>query len=140
MCLLATLATALAIAGDIVRVWTLTPAVTVMSANSTNTTAGTTFEIAVPVDQAHLWVRATGVAATTNGTFVVKFQTAADTNYWNDAVTSNMKLTLSTVGTTTNFMSDWFVFSGVKYIRVGRIENTMAGAVSNIAVRLGTCE
>jgi hypothetical protein len=33
--------------------------------------------------------------------------------------------------------SDWFVTSGARYIRVGQVENTYLGNVSNLTITVG---
>jgi len=128
---------------------TLTPAVTALAANSTNTTAGTAIMIPNTKESVRIWVSANGVQATTNGTLIVKFSTASGTytatNEWDNAPESTVKVTLSTLGAATNSAlplvkytgSETFDLSGVRYIRAGQIENGFAGVVSNITIRLG---
>ena len=132
--------TGMVIAGGTVVNFTITPAVTTVSANSTNTTAGTTLLIANPIEKGRLYVSASGIAATTNGLLTIYFSTASGnvgtTNTFDDASTSLIKLSMTNIGANTMGVSDWFELSGVKYIRVGRIENTQFGVVSNISINL----
>lgn len=118
----------------------ISTAVTNIVANSTNTGNGSTFLIYSPKVNVRLFLTANGVAATTNGSLVVKFSTGdgdeGTTNQFDTAQNSNIKLTMSSLGGSTNVVSDWFVLSGVRYIRVGQIENTFNGACSNIVVRI----
>lgn len=120
------------------EIWhtTLTPAVTTVAASSTNSTAGTSQELLFAQRPCRIWVTASGVAATTNGSLVVKFSTAASTNQWDTANLSEVKVTMSSLGATTNTYSTWFETAGIRYIRVGQIENTFVGVVSNIAIRI----
>jgi hypothetical protein len=126
----------------------ITPAVTSVTANNTNTTAGTVTSIPNTSLPVRIWVSANGVQATTNGTLIVKFSTASgtysSTNQFDTASESAVKVTLTTLGSATNSASsalytgsDWFQLAGVRYIRVGQIENNFAGVVSNVTIRLG---
>jgi len=124
-----------ALAADI---WTanLTPGVTGIAANITNTTNGTQQEFLFAQRPCRIWISANGTAATTNGTCVFFFQTAPDTNTWDTANLSAVKLTISSLGSSTNTISDWFELAGTRYIRASRIENTFNGPVSNITVKI----
>ena len=117
-----------ALAADI---WTanLTPGVTGIAANITNTTNGTQQEFLFAQRPCRIWT-------TTNGTCVFFFQTAPDTNTWDTASLSAVKLTISSLGSSTNTISDWFELAGTRYIRASRIENTFNGPVSNITVKI----
>jgi hypothetical protein len=83
------------------------------------------------------------VAATTSGVFTVKFSTASGqgttvTNNYDTAALSNIKLSISnTINEGTVTVSDWFVINGAGYIRIGQIENSFLGPVSNITVKVG---
>lgn len=111
----------------------LTPAVTAIAANTTNTTAGTTLDLGPnPPHTIHLFLRATGTAASTNGTLVTKYEVSYDGSTWTQGRDSNLFLTMSTLGAATNHIDDWFVLAGARYLRVGRIENTFAGPCSNL--------
>lgn len=119
----------------------LATAVTNIVANSTNQTAGTTFQLYNAVrTPIRLYVTGEGNSATTNGNLIIKFSTAAgtpnSTNTFDTAALSNIKLTLSATGST-NTVSDWFTIGGGYYLRVGQIENTSNGSFSNIVVRAG---
>lgn len=118
----------------------LTPAVTLLTGAATNSTAGTVKQLSQGENKVTIYLTASGVGATTNGSLVVKFSTAsgsgAVTNNFTTASLSDVKLTMSSIGNTTNTISDWFELPGVKYIRVGQIENTFVGAVSNISIRV----
>lgn len=119
------------------------PATTV-AASTTNTTAGTAFQLPTGKSPCRIYLTASGIGASTNGSLIVKLSTATGSGYGGTGVTnafdtaaqSNIKLTMSTLGNTTNTVSDWFQISGVKYIRVGSIENTFVGAVSNLDVTI----
>ncbi len=120
----------------------LIPAVTFLAANSTNTANGTV----TPVQQMNevgavrVYLTASGIAASTNGSLIVKISTAcgtdSQTNAFDTADASTIKLTMSSLGAVTNTVSDWFQLSGVRYLRIGQIENTFGGVVSNIAVNI----
>lgn len=119
----------------------IAPAVTAVAATTTNATAGTVFFIDNPVSRARLYVQFSGTAATTNGSFIVKFSTATgnatSTNAFDTASTSNIKVTESVGGSGTAISaSDWFALDGVRYLRVGQMENTFLGPVSNIVISL----
>jgi hypothetical protein len=122
--------------------FTLTPAVTGLAANNTNSSAGTAKMLYVGESPVRIYLTATGAAATTNGSLIVKFSTASGLNYsttnsYDTASESNIKLTMSTLGNNTVTVSDWFVLSGAKYLRVGQIENNFAGAVTNLVINVG---
>jgi len=121
--------------------FSLTPSVTSLAANSTNSTAGTVKKLADGENNVRIYLTATGGAATTNGTLVVKFITASGsgdtTNTFDTASLSEIKLTMSSLGANTYTISDRFVLSGAKYIKVGQIENTFAGAASNFVITVG---
>ena len=115
--------------------------VTSVAANTTNTTAGTAciFPKSNLPHVSRIYLTASGVAATTNGSliaFITTTQSDPGTNNFDTATQSNIKLTLTAIGASTNQVSDWFQLSGVTGIRVDRIENTFYGAVSNIAVSI----
>lgn len=120
----------------------ITPAVTTLTGASTNTANGNISIINNPKDTIRIYVTANGIASTTNGTLIVKFSTASgdigNTNEFDTASASNIKITMSTLGTSTNTVSDWFQVRGVRYIRAGQIENTFVGPVSNLVIRVGT--
>lgn len=120
----------------------LTPSVTTLTGASTNTANGNISIINNPKDTIRIYVTANGIASTTNGTLIVKFSTASgdigNTNEFDTASASNIKITMSTLGTSTNTVSDWFQVRGVRYIRAGQIENTFVGPVSNLVIRVGT--
>ena len=113
----------------------LTPAVTALVASTNNTTAGTACTLPGGVGRYGLWVTATGYAATTNGSLIVSFSIYNGTT-WTDAANGNIKLTFSTLGANTSTRFDWFEIPGATQIRVGGLNNSFVGNVSNIAVRL----
>jgi hypothetical protein len=120
----------------------LTPAVTTLAGASTNSAAGTAVMLYDGKANVRIYLTANGIASTTNGSLIVKFSTASGTGYnttnnYDTASLSNIKLTMSTLAGATNTISDQFDLSGVKYIRVGQIENTFTGPVSNIVIRVG---
>ncbi len=122
----------------------ITPATTGVLTAATNTTAGTAYYIDPPQTAVRLYLTATGAAGTTNGSLIVKFSTATGgpaesvTNSFDQAEQSLVKLTITGSASTTNSItvSDWFVVSGVKYLRPGQIENTSNGTWTNIAIRV----
>ena len=110
-----------------------------VAGQTTNTTLGTVYTF--PTDgratRFSLTARAIGIAATTNGSCILKFATSNDgTNYANAADT-NIKLKFTEATTTTNFVTDWYVMPGAHFLKHIQTENTFLGAVSNIAVRVG---
>lgn len=109
---------------------------------TTNSTPATVEIINNPKDTIRIYVTASGLASTTNGSFIIKFSTSTGTssvtNEFDTASLSNIKITMSSLGLTTNTVSDWFQVRGVRYIRVGSMENTFLGPVSNITVRVAT--
>lgn len=119
----------------------LTPAVTTLVLTSTNTAAGTTLKLHEGKRNVRMYLTANGIAATTNGSLIVKFSTASGsgttTNSFDTASLSNIKLTMSTLAGATNTVSDVFDLTGARYIRVGQIENTFQGIVSNITISVG---
>ena len=58
--------------------------------------------------------------------------TSPDGTTYDTGSLSPIYLSMSTIGTSTNTVSDWFPLYGVKSLKIGRIENTHLGAVSNI--------
>jgi hypothetical protein len=124
-------------------------AVTNIAASSTNTTAGQIYKFWQPVDAIRLYVSVLGTAATTNatagsGAFTVKLSTASGndftTNNFDTADWSNIKVSITnniTSPTVTRTVHDWFDTRGVKYIRVGQVENQLLGVVSNVSVTIG---
>ena len=121
----------------------ITPGVAQINAATTNNTAGTTYYFAQPQGAVRLYLTADGAAGTTSGALTVKFSTAsgleATTNNFDSAQLSQIVLTINADASTTNTVtvSDWFNMTGVRYLRVGRIENTSGAAWSNITVRIG---
>lgn len=118
----------------------ISPAVTSLAATSTNTTDGTALQVPSGGAPVRLYLTASGIAATTNGTFTVYFRTASGngytTNSFDTSSSSYIRLQFTTLGGSTNTVSDWFQLTGVRYIKVGRMENTFQGAVSNISLNL----
>lgn len=126
------------------RSFTLTPNATTILAQTTNSTAGTIQFLYDAQSPIRIYVSATGSAATTNGALIVKLSTASgnggQTNAFDTASLSNIKLVMSngiTSATIPIVQSDWFVSTGVRYIRVGQIENTYLGNVSNLTITVG---
>ncbi len=112
----------------------LTPAVTTLAANSTNTTAGTACDLPGGVGHIGLWAKATGLTGATSGNFVMKFSVYNGSS-WTDGASSNIKLTISAIGETNRTVFDHFWVPGATQIRVGQIENATGGVITNIAVR-----
>jgi hypothetical protein len=117
--------------------------VTNIAASTTNTTAGNIIVLPPNLSAARVYVKAEGNAATTNAgastvsNLVVHLSTASGsgtTNVFDTGILSNAKITVPALGSSTNVMSDWFQLSGVRYIRVGAIENNNIGSVSNLQV------
>jgi hypothetical protein len=107
-----------------------------IAANTTNANAGTAQDIPGGVTKLGLWVTAKGGADATGGTgLTVKFSIYNGTT-WTDAATSPIKVTISTLGNATKTQFDWVMVPGATQIRVGQVENTFGGALSNLAVRL----
>jgi hypothetical protein len=122
---------------------TLATPVSTLAANSTNTTAGTIVVLPTSPTPVRIWLTASGIAATTNGVtavsnLVVRLSTASGsviaTNTFDTASLSNLRLTIPTLGASTNTVSDYFELRGARYVRVGQIENNFQGAVSNLAL------
>jgi hypothetical protein len=115
--------------------------VTNIAANTTNTTAGSIFQFNYGQSPIRLYVKASGFAATTNGSLVIRFSTASGdqstTNDFDTALLSNIKITITSLQSTTNVVSDWFEPRGARFLRVGAIENNFNGSVSNISVIIG---
>jgi len=110
---------------------------TAVAANTTNTTAGAALTFAndqVP-NIARISVTASGIGATTNGSLKVVLASSRDGTTFDTGTLSQFYVSMTSLGATTNTVSDWFVVSGVKSLRVERIENTFFGAASNIVVR-----
>jgi hypothetical protein len=126
------------------RSFTLTPNSTTVATATTNTTAGTIQLLDHGESPLRIYVSATGTAATTNGALTIKFSTASgngnQTNAFDTASLSNIKLVMSNginSVSTAVVQSDWFVTSGARYIRVGQVENTYLGNVSNLTITVG---
>lgn len=119
-----------------------------IAATTTNSTAAPAQFLRDGVSKVHIYLTATGNAGTTNGAaagaFVVKLSTASGsgtsiTNAYDTARLSNVRLMISNSELTsaTVTVSDWFELSGIKYLRVGQIENTSPGSLSNINLKVG---
>lgn len=118
----------------------LTPAVTSIAANSTNTTAGTAYNFTVEnkARTGRMFLSCTAPSVQTNGALTVYFTTSFDrsgTNTFDTATLSNLKLSLTSLSTNASQVSDWFYLGGVSSIRIDRIENTFGVACSNIVVK-----
>lgn len=127
---------AIACQGGEVHYQRLQTAVTNLTASVTNSTAGTAFTLDQAQRPARLYFTAYGTAATTNGSAIVKLSTSFDGTTYDTAAASSVKVTMSTIGVSTNTVSDWFELSGVKSVRVGQIENTHLGPISNLQVHI----
>lgn len=121
-------------------------AVTNLAASSTNTGSGAIISLNQSPSPVRIYLKAMGYAATTNGVsavsnLVVKLSTASGSSYvtndFDTANLSNIKLTMTSINSQTNLVSDWFVLGGAKYLRVGQIENNFLGSVSNLQVIIG---
>jgi hypothetical protein len=119
-----------------------------IAGNTTNSTAATAKYLNMGETPVRIYLTATGNAGTTNGAaagaFTVKLSTASGqgtgvTNAFDTAHLSNIKLVISNshLTSSTVTVSDWFVLSGAKYLRVGQIENTSPGTISNILIKVG---
>jgi hypothetical protein len=113
------------------------PCVSQVAANTTNLTAQT--EESFSGDKANPYlmavsVRASGTAATTNGSLTVYFQGSLDGVNYDTALLSPVKVSMTSLGAATNQVSDWFYLNGVQKLRVGAVANTFAGPVSNVTV------
>ena len=127
--------------------FSLTPAVTVLAASSTNSTAGTTEYLYTGKNSVRIWASCSGIAATTNGVsavsnIVVRLSTASGrdgvTNIFDTATYSNIKLEIPVTGNgATNVVSSYFILTGSRYLRIGQIENNSLGIVSNLNVFVG---
>jgi hypothetical protein len=126
----------------------LQTSVTNIAGTTTNSTAAPGKFLFMGETPVRIYLSATGNAGTTNGAaagvFTVKFSTASGsgtgvTNAFDTAKLSNIKLSISNSELTsaTITVSDWFVLSGAKYLRVGQIENSSPGTISNISVTVG---
>lgn len=122
--------------------FSLTPAVTEIAASSTNSTAGTIKKLSQGETPIRFYLSCNGNASAA-GAFKVKLSTASGsgnsiTNNFDTPSESNVYLVITNALTaTTTTVSDWFVLSGAKYVRIGQIENTKTGPVSNIVVNIG---
>lgn len=124
-------------------VYNLTPNATGIATGITNTTDGAITIISNPKDTCRIYVTGTTTQSTTNGNFVVRFRTASGsssiTNEFDTTVFTQIKLTFpTTLVNGTNTMSDWFQIRGVRYIKIGRMENTTEALITNITVRVST--
>lgn len=128
--------------------FSLQTTLTNIAATTTNSTAAPAKFLKQGESPVRIYLTATGNAGTTNGAtagvFTVKFSTASGqgigvTNNFDTAHLSNIKLSISNqhLTSSTVTVSDWFVLDGAKYLRVGQIENTSPGSISNIAIRVG---
>ena len=128
--------------------FSLETSVTNIAGSTTNSTAAPAKFLYMGETPVRIYLTATGNAGTTNGAtagaFVVKLSTASGsgtsvTNAFDTAHLSNIKLVISNshLTSSTVTVSDWFVLTGVKYLRVGQIENTSPGSISNIAIKVG---
>ncbi len=122
-------------AQDIVTI-PLTPAATSFATATTNSNAGTTVELTDTPDAMRFYVQATGVAGTTGGTFKVFLETGSTTNTMDTGSLSPIYLSIGNIGNTTVYVSDWFNVTGVKYIRVGEVQNTHGDTVSGLACKI----
>lgn len=128
------------------RSFTLQTTLTNVAAFTTNSTAAPAYYLYDAQSPVRIYLTGTGNAGTTNGVasgvFTVYFSTASgnggQTNAFDTANLSNIKLSITNAwGANTITVSDWFVVEGARYLRVGRIENSFAGSVSNVGVGVG---
>lgn len=110
-----------------------------MATGTTNSTAGTKAELTRAPRPVRLYLTAAGVAGTTNGTLVVKLITSPDDVTYDTGSSSTLSVTLTapnapTSGLLTNTVSTLLDLGGVRYIKIGAIENTTKGSFSNITV------
>ena len=121
--------------------------VTNIVASTTNQTAGEIFHNYKENVPFRIWVKAEGNAATTNGVstasnLVVRIVTASGsqfvTNSFDTPMLTNIKLTVPSLGASTNVVSDYFELRGARYFRIGAIENNYLGSVSNLQIIVGT--
>lgn len=117
--------------------------VTNIAATTTNSSLGPIVVLDQSKAAARIYLTASGTAATTNGSLIVKFSTAGGTqnitNEFDTGSLSGVKLTMTGttgIALTTNTVSDWFNLTGVRYIRVGQIENGFLGTISNMQMRI----
>lgn len=108
--------------------------------NSTNTTAQTEIDFTTggyPVmGLARISLTFTGAAGSTNGTITIFFSESVDGTTFSAADQSNMKITITPNGAAAVTRSERFDLSGVKKLRVGRVENSSDGSITNIATKL----
>lgn len=114
-----------------------------IAASTTNATAEDATTLVANARSARVWLTLGGDASTTNaGTATTGYRvwlyTSPDNTTWDtDKDYANIKLAYTnSLGAATNTISDWFVLDGAKYIRIGRVENTFLGGVSNISVKV----
>ena len=112
----------------------ITPAVTSIAANSTNTAKGTDFFFGQGIPESiTFYGRAKGANASATNNVIIRLERYNGTN-WSSAAQSFTVLTLPMTGATTNQVDDFFHCPGVFGFRVGQIENQCSVAVSNIEV------
>lgn len=125
-------------AGTIGTVSITSPAL--VANNSTNTTAQTALDFTTggyPVmGLARVSFTFTGAAGSTNGTITVFLSESIDGSTYSEADQSNLKITLTPNGTNSVTRSERFDLSGVKKLRVGRVENSSDGSITNIATKI----
>lgn len=122
--------------------FSLQTSVTNIAAQSTNTTAGPIKFFYAGESPLRIWLSANGNTANSANGLTVKLSTASGndttTNNFDSASLSYIRLSLTNaLGATSTTVSDRFILSGARYIRVGQIENAYAGAVSNITINVG---
>jgi|SRR3990172_2215108 len=118
---------------------TLTSPATV-AASSTNSTAQTATDFTTggyPImGLTRVSFTFTGAAGSTNGTVTVFLSESSDGTRYSEADQSNMKITITPNGTNSVTRTERFDLSGVKKIRVGRVENTSGGDITNIVTSI----
>lgn len=135
------LASALLASPDQNRQEQMTLGITSLAASSTNITTAISSNVTFQTGPSacRIYLTANGTAATTNGFFKVTFATSPDGTTFDTATLTNATITLSftSLGTSTNTVSDWFNVSGVRAIRAARYENTFLGPVTNMVIKVG---
>lgn len=118
-----------------VRYRPIDPGETNYLAQATNNTKGAAIPLPGLINGVFLTVKASGGAATTNGTATWYFEVSPDNgSNFTSAAQSYIKLSTTSIGNTNVTITDWFNLAGYNKIRLGRVETSFLGGISNTTI------
>lgn len=112
----------------------------VVGANSTNVTVNAEINLSDLITKDNplvsLSASFTNPTAQSSGSVIIFFSSSRDGTNFDTAAQSNIKLTANMDGSSPILVGDFFNLVGIKLIKVGRIENSSGGAISNFTAKM----